>query len=653
MAELWERHRGEAFARLEILEQAAATLAASGLGPEAREDARAAAHKLRGSAGTFGRHRASEIAGELEELLAADGPLGQEVVPTVASLVLSLRTELEAPAESLADSSGEQHDGAPSVLLVSDSDELRARLESATAERNLHLSACGSSDASDRLAVERPDLVLLELIVEGSLQAGLGLLGELAGSSSVPVMVLAASDQLVDRVEAARRGARGFLDRGLDPATLLDAVERFAEGLRDKPATVLAVDDDESALAALRALLGRRGFRVETLSDPTGFWERLEAVAPDLAIIDLDMPQISGIDLCRTIRADARWTGLPLLILTAYRDPELVGQAFEAGADDYISKPIIEEELVSRVRNRLGRIRAYREASGRDELTGVASRRAAAAAIDRLLGVAARSGEPLAIALIDIDELRTINTSRGNAAGDALLRHTGARLMEEFGSDAVGRWDGDQFVIAMNGIDAQAAGRRVDALVRRLNADGNVPGKLSAGVAAAAAADAETLIALASGALDEAKRGGGARHAVAGTPGDGDQVDVVIVEDDDSVTDVLELALQTLALSWRRFDDGGAAIAELAADPPRLSARVVLLDWDLPSLDGLSVLSQLRDAGVLAATRVIMLTARGGEDETLKAFELGASDYVAKPFSVPVLVERLRRTLAANEAGGR
>jgi two-component system phosphate regulon response regulator PhoB len=72
-------------------------------------------------------------------------------------------------------------------------------------------------------------------------------------------------------------------------------------------------------------------------------------------------------------------------------------------------------------------------------------------------------------------------------------------------------------------------------------------------------------------------------------------------------------------------------------------ARVVLLDLDLQGFDGLTVLRRLRARGVLARTRVVMLTSRGTESEVLKALELGATDYVAKPFSVAVLLQKLRR----------
>jgi len=91
--------------------------------------------------------------------------------------------------------------------------------------------------------------------------------------------------------------------------------------------------------------------------------------------------------------------------------------------------------------------------------------------------------------------------------------------------------------------------------------------------------------------------------------------------------------------------DGVAAAAELGSQTPQLLAPLLLLDWDLPGLDGLRVLRALRERGVLERTTVIMLTARGAEDEVLEALEAGAVDHVTKPFSVPVLMQRVRRAM--------
>jgi DNA-binding response OmpR family regulator/HPt (histidine-containing phosphotransfer) domain-containing protein len=118
-------------------------------------------------------------------------------------------------------------------------------------------------------------------------------------------------------------------------------------------------------------------------------------------------------------------------------------------------------------------------------------------------------------------------------------------------------------------------------------------------------------------------------------------VDVVLVEDDPTIVALLEHALTGRGLGVRHFGDGLRASAALAGTPPEVVGRVVLLDWDLPGVDGLRVLRSMGANGALEHSRVIMLTARAGEHEVLQALESGATDHVAKPFSLPVLLGRV------------
>ncbi|XAS63547.1 response regulator [Micrococcaceae bacterium Sec5.8] len=122
-------------------------------------------------------------------------------------------------------------------------------------------------------------------------------------------------------------------------------------------------------------------------------------------------------------------------------------------------------------------------------------------------------------------------------------------------------------------------------------------------------------------------------------------VDVAVVEDDPLLAELLRHALTTRGYRLRLFTDGQAAAGELTGSPPALRPRVVLLDVDLPVLNGFGVLRQMASTGHLAGTRVIMLTAHSSETEIVNALELGAFDHVAKPFSLPVLMQRVRRAL--------
>lgn len=120
-------------------------------------------------------------------------------------------------------------------------------------------------------------------------------------------------------------------------------------------AKILLVDDDVQILAAIKALLQPLGLQVAGLNHPEQFWETLESIHPDLLILDLNMPNISGLELCQSIRSHIQWNWLPILFLTVQTDFTVIQKAYSLGADDYISKPIISEELLVRVLNRLRR----------------------------------------------------------------------------------------------------------------------------------------------------------------------------------------------------------------------------------------------------------------------------------------------------------
>jgi two-component system, OmpR family, response regulator len=122
-----------------------------------------------------------------------------------------------------------------------------------------------------------------------------------------------------------------------------------------KSATVLAIDDDPQILITLKTILTDQGLHLSCLKDSTHFWQGLETVQPDLLILDINMPQVNGLEVCRSIRDHAKWGWLPILFLTVQSDPETIQQVFTAGADDYITKPIVPIALITRVLNRLQR----------------------------------------------------------------------------------------------------------------------------------------------------------------------------------------------------------------------------------------------------------------------------------------------------------
>jgi DNA-binding response OmpR family regulator/HPt (histidine-containing phosphotransfer) domain-containing protein len=132
--------------------------------------------------------------------------------------------------------------------------------------------------------------------------------------------------------------------------------EFFSQG-RNNRSKVMIVDDDPMLLEVLRHLLESPEIEVITLQNPHDFWQVLELTAPDLLILDLVMPDYSGLDLCKAVRTSSLWHDLPIVFLSAHGDRETIRQLFVAGADDYLNKPIVEIDLYTRIFSRLERSR--------------------------------------------------------------------------------------------------------------------------------------------------------------------------------------------------------------------------------------------------------------------------------------------------------
>lgn len=114
---------------------------------------------------------------------------------------------------------------------------------------------------------------------------------------------------------------------------------------------VLVVDDELGALTLIGIMLERGGFNVLKAKDADAALAMLDQNTPDLMILDVMMPGINGIDLCRMIRQRTDTHNTPVLILSARGDAESVMQGMEAGANDYLPKPILHHDLVSKVRS--------------------------------------------------------------------------------------------------------------------------------------------------------------------------------------------------------------------------------------------------------------------------------------------------------------
>jgi len=355
-----ERFRGVFNQQVALLEQAKTALLAGNLETELQQAAQHEAHKLAGSMGSFGYPEGSKLARSAEHLLMKDQPFSAEEITRFSEIVTALQQELAKPPVTLTASP------VPTllshrVLVVDDDTALTELLKAESEDWGLRMKiAPNLTAARSSLALSMPDVMLLDLSFPETEEDGLTLLRELTERSpNLPIIVFTGRDSLADRLAVSRLGAKQFLHKPATTEQIFRAISRVLPNPKTSEAKILIIDDDPLMLAKLSALLTPWGLDVTTLAEPQRFWEVLISTFPDLVVLDLEMPIVNGLELCQVVRQDVQWGDLPILVVTAHTDPESLQQAFAAGADDFITKPVLGPELVTRVISRINRDRPF------------------------------------------------------------------------------------------------------------------------------------------------------------------------------------------------------------------------------------------------------------------------------------------------------
>lgn len=274
---------------------------------------------------------------------------------------------------------------------------------------------------------------------------------------------------------------------------------------------VLIVEDDPSIRLLIREMLHAGGFTAVEASDGEMAMPLALEHMPDAILLDIGLPGVDGLTVLEHLKADPLLAGIPVIMVTAWAEPEHVERAIHAGAHDYVRKPFDTTELIARVETAV-RIKAKHDAmravnvdlangSSLDALTGLPNRRA----LDEALAAG-----PAAVVLLDLTGFQAINAAHGHAAGDGVLVDVAARLRAVVPADVVaGRRGGDEFMVVMPGAGelaaAELARRIADAIAATpLSFPGGGHAPLRASVGWAAGEDA---LARAEAVLYRAKAG--------------------------------------------------------------------------------------------------------------------------------------------------
>ena len=287
------------------------------------------------------------------------------------------------------------------------------------------------------------------------------------------------------------------------------------------PRRVLVADDDLAVLGLMAQILEDAGYDVVTARDGAEALERTRATAPDLLLLDVALPVVDGLAVCREIQA-AGPTAPPVIFVTGYARTVDRVAGLDTGAVDYIVKPFDAEELEARVRAAL-RTKAAKDSLAAaalvDPLTGLPNRRHLDARTREAIAFAKRHGRPLACLLVDLDHFKQVNDTFGHGAGDGVLRAVAAQLdAHTRASDVVARYGGDEFVLLLPETDvagAMAAAEKVRTAVAAAAAPVAVRASIGVACWEPQLAEPDALFAAADAAMYRAKALGRDRVALA------------------------------------------------------------------------------------------------------------------------------------------
>jgi len=286
------------------------------------------------------------------------------------------------------------------------------------------------------------------------------------------------------------------------------------------PARILVVDDDPTNVEVLTAWLESEHSVVSTAADGFEALAKIEAEKPDIVLLDVMLPEMDGFEVCRRIKSDPATEHIPVIMVTALSDVDDLVKGFEAGADDFVTKPFSGLALMARVRAQLRQKQRYesiREQLRVDPLTGAFNRGYFDVHAWRLASRCRAARKSLAVLMLDVDNLKQVNDAHGHAVGDRVLKEIVNRVTSALRpSDLVARMGGDEFVVAMPEMGLAAALQIAERLRSRVS-ESPIDGAgatVSVGAAVSSSDEEEELevtLERADTALYLAKRAGGNR----------------------------------------------------------------------------------------------------------------------------------------------
>lgn len=462
------------------IEEALNGLRRDGYDPKLTETLARLLHTMAGTAGTFGFSAVRSVARSMEALLKTGikegGIPADNVLAGISEQLAALKGACGVTDEALSAFVPQTIVNVSSPVLT-DSDEvfLADADPLSTESLQFQLRCYGYrvvafstiSSLMDALKLSTPRVIIMDMAFPEGCATAANAITEIraARESSIPVVFLSGRSDFNGRLEAVRSGGDAYFVKPVNVGRLVDRLDVMSARRPCAPFRVLIVDDEPLLADYHATVLRQAGMMTAVVIDPEQAVEVLIDFRPDLILMDVYMPGCSGMELAKLIRQDETYIDIPIAYLSSETDINRQLAAMSRGGDDFLTKPIQPDHLITSVTLRADRYRTLRSFMLYDGLTGLLNHTKTKEQLDIEVSRALRQKAELSFAMIDIDLFKSVNDSYGHPAGDQVIQSLSRLLKQRLrATDFVGRFGGEEFAVILTDTDGLTAHKILNEL---------------------------------------------------------------------------------------------------------------------------------------------------------------------------------------------
>jgi len=445
-------------------------------------------HTLAGTAATFKLEELAECAREIEHTIQSfsTSPSESLAVTEIESLLESLSNivkntstspvtsidQTDPPKASIASSSLDISKN-NLVYLVDDDEDFSHTISMQIQTFGYQVRSFLTLALFDEaLKQQEPAVVIMDVMFGDSKSAGIDYIAERNNDRAVPLQTIfiSGSHDIVTRLNAVRANGFAYFTKPVLMTSLVSAMDKLSFKVEDIPYSVLIVDDSATQSKHAALTLQQAGMKTREVNDPLLLLNTLAEFTPDLILMDVYMPNCTGLELSQVIRQMENYVSTPIVFLSSEDDLGKKLGALSLGGDDFLTKPVKPWHLVSAVSSRAFRARMVRKLAETDGLTGLLNHSKSKECLKNELARAKRENTPLAFAMLDLDFFKNINDTYGHPTGDCVLKSIANLFNQRLRKyDIVGRYGGEEFVIILPNTDLQAAKKLINVIRTRFS----------------------------------------------------------------------------------------------------------------------------------------------------------------------------------------